>query len=414
MSVFLCLLSLILYDAEFVPTLLGYDESAWQMFSDDTVPPEQNLAVFADLTNKLARWVPRSVLKDKAARLEGNIIRVIKYDERTPLYRCRMVLNDGTFADVFTSALPQAWKHDVPMQERAALLGVSIKSYNGVPVFAAPAIQWFPDTWLGNLGFDVGSFDQVPVSRVTELEQHGEERNRRVFKFTEADREPFYGLLRAVSETPAGWLEEEAKKQHAEMPFGVTDLFNRPHETRGKPILLHGTAKRIVATPVTDSEARILFGIDQYYQIYLFTDQSRGNPIVVCVRSLPKGMPTGDAADFSQQITVAAVSYKLWIYETPTGPHYAPVLVGRSPVWHPQPPGQRQVPESVTTFSFTVFFVLILIWFVCRWWTRHTRHLVFRSTSPLPSELAVSLPPSKCLNESPCLPCRTKSCTAES
>ena len=380
MSALLLLLSFALFDTEFVKTLLDHDESAWQTLGDDAVPPDQDLATLAELTHRLARWVPRSFLRDKATTLEGKITLVTKYDTRTPLYRSKMVLGDGTLADVFTPSVPQAWTLDVPMQERSVLFGVSVKTYNGIPVFAAPAVQWFPDTWLGNLGFDVGSFDQMPISRVTELERHDEETNRLIFKFTEADREPFYGLLRAISETPAGWLEEEATRHHAETSFSAIDLFNRPHETRGKPILLHGTAKRIVPTPVTDGEARALFGIDHYYQIYLFTDQSQGNPIVVCVRSLPEGMPIGDATDFLEQITVAAVPYKLWIYETPTGPHYAPVLVGRSPVWHPLPARQRLPPESVQAFSYTVFFTLILIWFACRFWLRRSENRVALAT----------------------------------
>ena len=212
---FLFLLTLFLHDAGFVQTLLDHNESARQTLSDSTIPPEQDLAALAHLTDKLARWVPRSFLKDNAGWLEGNITLITKYNEKTPLYRCKMMLNDGTLADVFTPSIPQAWKQGVPMQERTALFGMFIKSYNGIPIFAAPAIQWFPDTWLGNLGFDVASFDQVPVSRITGLEQHDEETNRRMFKFTEADREPFYGLLRVVSETPEGWLEREAACRNA-------------------------------------------------------------------------------------------------------------------------------------------------------------------------------------------------------
>jgi len=370
MSALFFLLSFVLFDPEFVQQLLADNESAWQTLGNGTIPPEQDLAIFAELTNRLAQWVPRSVLKEHTTTLEGNITFVTKYDERTPLYRSKMMLNDGTLADVFTPSAPSAWNQDVPMRERSAALGVYIKTHDGVPIFAAPAIQWYPDTWLGNLGFDVASFDQVPVSRVTELAQHNEETNRLMFKFTEADWEPFYGLLRAVSETPAGWLEEEAKKHHAEMPFGVTDLFNRPSETRGKPILLRGTAKRVVPTPVTDSDSQARFGIDHYFQIYLFTEPSQGNPIVVCVRSLPEGMPVGEADDFFEPMTVAAVPYKLWIYETSTGPHYAPVLVGREPVWHPRPAGDRLPSESVQAFSFALFFTLVLIWFACRFWIR--------------------------------------------
>jgi len=378
MSAFLFLLTFTLFDPDaFVKTLLADHESAWQTLWDNTVPPEQDLETLAILANRLVRWVPRSFLKDNGRTLKGHLTFVTKHDARTPLYRCKMLLNDGTVADVFTPSIPQTWKLDVPMQERAVAFGVYVKTHNGIPIFATPAIQWYPDTWLGNLGFDVASFDQVPVSRVIddELGKHDEDTIRLMFKFTEADREPFYGLLRAISETPAGSLEEEAKKHHAETPFGVADLFNRPHETRGKPILLRGIAKRVVPTPVTDNEARALFGIDHYYQIYLYTDGSQGNPIVVCVRSLPVGMPVGDSADFSAQITVAAVPYKLWIYETPTGPHYAPVLVGREPVWHPLPVGHRPPPKSVQTISFALFFTLIMVWLACRFWVRRRTRL---------------------------------------
>jgi len=378
MSALLFLLTFALFDDEFFQTILADHESAWQSLGADAVSPEQDLVAFAVLTHRLAHWVPHSVLKSKAVTLEGTVTFVTKYDERTPLYRSKMILKDGVVADLFTPSIPNAWKLEEPMQERVAMFGIHVKTYNGIPVFAAPAIQWFPETWLGNLGFDVASFDQVPVSRVTELDNHDEETNRLMFKFTEADREPFYGLLRAVSETPAGWLEEEAKRTYAETPFSVTDLFNRPHETRGKPILLRGTAKRIVPTPVADQEARALFGIDHYYQIYLFTDQSQGNPIVVCVRSLAAGMPVGDGTDFLEPITVAAVPYKLWIYETPTGPHYAPILVGREPTWHPIPQKYRLPPESVQAFSFTLFFTLVFIWVACRFWTRRSASHTFR------------------------------------
>ena len=378
MSALFVFCSFVLFDSEFVKTLLDGSETAWQKLGDESSPPEQDLKTLADLADKLARWVPRSFLKEHAAdslplnrgevlRLRGNVIFVTQYDG---VYHCKMEQNNEVI-DLFVPSIPKAWKQDVSIRERSAAFGVYVKSYQERHVFAAPAVQWYPDTWLGNLGFDVGSFDRVPVSRVTELEQHDEETNRRTFKFTESDSEPFYGLLQAVSATPAGWLEEEAMKQQtqtqqAETPFNVTDLFNRPHEMRGKPVLLRGTAKRIVPTPVTDSEVQSLFGIDCYYQIYLFTDQSQGHPLVVCVRSLPEGMPAGDAGDFSETITVAAILYKLWIYETPEGPHYAPVLVGRSPVWHPH----SQPLPSVTAFSLTLFFTLVLIWFGCRCWAR--------------------------------------------
>ena len=399
MSALLILFSFVLFDAEFVKTLLDYDESAWQQLGDDTVPLEQDLATFANLATRLAHWIPRRVLwenvtyspspkRGEVVRLEGQIISVTRYDGSTvPVYWCRTMLNDGMHADIFTPSVPQAWKIDLPIHERVAAFAVYIKSYNDTPIFVAPAIEWYPDTWLGNLGFDVTSFDQVPVSRVTEMEQHDEETNRLMFKFTEADIEPFYGLLRAISATPEGWLEEEARKRQTETPTSVTDLFNHPGETRGKPVLLHGTVKRIMSIPVTDSAVQTRFGIDHYYEVWLFTNQSQGNPIVVCVRSLPDALsvaarksddgtlPVGNVHDFSEVVTVAAVPYKLWIYETPAGPHYAPLLIARSLTWHPQSSGRWQVPAAFTTFSLTASFTLALLWLACRFWVRQNRRL---------------------------------------
>jgi hypothetical protein len=275
-------------------------------------------------------------------------------------------------AEIFSHSIPKAWKQGERFQnDRIAAYGIYIID-SDTPVFVVPSIEWYPDTWLGNLGFNVAFFDQVPVSRVTELEQLDEDTSRRMFKFTEADVLPFYGLLKAVSATPEGWMEEEAKKRQAIEPISVTDLFNRPIETRGKPVLLTGTAKRIVSTPVTDKCVQTLFGICHYYQVYLFVDGAHGNPIVVCVHSLPVGMPISDSSDFAETITVAAIPYKLWIYETSMEPHYAPILVAGTLTWHQNPSGVRKVPKNFASFSFAIFFTLALLWFVCRFWARHT------------------------------------------
>lgn len=380
MSILLLLFSFALFDAEFVKMLFDDGEAVWQMLGDTTVPAEENRDTLAVLAEKLARTVPRSFLRNnvvehfppnrgEVVRLEGTIFLVVPHDAG---YCCYMELYNGECVDIYVPNIPEAWKQDVPLQERAAAFGVFVKSYDSTLVFCAPSIEWYPNTWLGNLGFDVSTFDHVPVSRVIGIEQNDDETNRQTFKFTEADKNAFYGLLQVVSSLPEGWLEEEAKKQQEEKPIHVIDLFNHPEETRGKPILLRGTAARVVSTPVKDEEVQTLFGIDHYYQIFLYTEQSRGNPIVICVPSLPEGMPVGDGDDFAEQITAAAVSYKLWIYDTSKGQHYAPIMIGHTPTWHPKPAGQR-LPPQMAAISFSVFFTLVVIWWVCRFWMKRSQ-----------------------------------------
>jgi hypothetical protein len=368
-----------LIDAEWTKSLIQITDTAWETLGNETVPPEQQQKMLLSLMNRLAHTVPRSFLKEnvvpenaaevppergQAAALKGTVLLVTKFSEEPISYRCRMNIGNNLEVDVLTPAIPAAWKLNEPIRERAAAWGICVQP----ALFVVPTIQWFPNTLLGNLGFDVASLDNVPILRVSELEKNDPETIRRAFKFTELDREPFYGLLKATSATPAGWLEQEARKL-GKMP--TTELFNNPQGMQGKPVLLHGTAKRIIPTPVEDAEIKSLFGIKQYYQIYLFTDDSQGNPLVVCVSSLPEGMPTGDAADFAEEMTVAAIPYKLWIYETASKPHYAPLLVGRRPIWHPKPiPQQEKPPETVTTFSMILFFVLMCAWFFARHYFR--------------------------------------------
>ncbi|MDR3197453.1 MAG: hypothetical protein LBU34_06235 [Planctomycetaceae bacterium] len=345
------------------------------------------------------------------------------------IFRCRFCVDDQHVADILTAFVPAAWKRNETINEHSAATGIYLKrlqsaeSVSGqfttdkstfgtptsdesalkesvfkesdfVPFLVAPRLQWFPDTFLGNLGFDVGSFDQVPPLRITDMKKQQFdlvsslrilERNEiisRAFKFTLADREPFYGLLRAMSQIPPNRIRREARRiweQEGKRENSVIELFNNPEGTRGKPVILHGIAKQVLPTLVEDKEVEILFGIKRYYQIYFYTDDSRGNPLVACVTSLPDGMPVGASPDYAENITIAAIPYKLWVYETSEKleggqgykPNYAPLLIGKSPVWHPKKEPEKSTANTLiqnkkTTISLTIFFLLLLIWIISR------------------------------------------------
>ena len=381
MSIVFILFSLIVCDTDFAKLLLGYDENDWQPLLDTDTPSVHDIETFSLLAHRLAHWIPGSFLQSNTRRLEGKIISVTKLRN---IYRCKMILDEQS-VDIFVPAIPADWPLDwqlgKPMNERAAAFGVYIKTHHDIPVFVAPAIEWFPDSYLGHRGFNAASFDGVPIRRVVEIESHDDETNYRTFAFTESDIAPFYGLLRAMSAVNknnfvCGSLSQTA--MDAKETVRIIDLFNRPEETRGIPILLHGTAKRIIPTPVVDSEVHTLFGIKHYYQIYLYPEESRGNPIVVCVPSLPVGMPTGDERDFSEVVSITAVLYKLWIYNTSSGRHYAPVLIGQTPVWHPDNTDYNTSGTRIfSSISFTVFLVLVLIWFACRVYVRRFKQNLY-------------------------------------
>lgn len=446
-------------DAEFTKTLLQMDDIAWETLGSETIPIEQQQDSVLEMMNRLQRYVPYSLLKDgvsasfpasggatpislsalvadpaqfrgKAFLLRGNVVRVedvaLNPAEKKLLgipaiYRCRFQVPDQGEAEIITHFAPTSWKRNEPIRERADVVGIYIKRIRPekeggekenakpvdgdaaifddapdlIPLLVSPKIQWFPDTLLGNLGVDVGSFEHVPPLKIADLKKKTFDslspvlellpRNeiiQRAFKFTEADRDPFYGMLRAAADTPSGLIEREGRKEAEKTGqrfASAVELFNNPAETRGIPVLLTGTAKRVLPTLVEDKEIKKLYGIDRYYQIYLFTDDSQGNPLVVCVASIPEGMPTGAGPDYNEKISVGAFPYKLWVYETSAKledgdgyrPSYAPLLVGRAPIWHPKKsekaePKSPFSPETQSAITFGIFAFLAVVWIFMR------------------------------------------------
>ena len=432
-------------NAEFTKMLLKMDDFSWDTLGDENVSLEQQWESVVEMLAGLIRTVPGSFLangttaalpakddiqsklakdpaqyRGKAFRLHGHVVHV----EEVPLnpveqkncripraFRCRFQLDDRNQAEILCGFVPSEWKRNEPIRERAEATGIYIKRIRGensekneseklfdetpsfIPLLVAPRIEWYPDTFLGNLDFDVGSFEQVPPLKISDLKKKELDvssslellpRNeiiRRAFKFTEADDAPFYGLLKAIKFTPPGRIEQEAwseMEKQGKKRTSVVELFNHPEKTRGTPVLLHGTAKRVMTTLVENKEIKELYGIDQYYQIYLFTDDSQGNPIVVCTTSLPEGMPTGTSPDYAERISVGAIPYKLWVYETEAKledgdgrkPSFAPLLIGRSPKWFPdekkQGPAALDPNDPKSAFMFGVFVVLILVWLFFR------------------------------------------------
>ncbi|MDR0338192.1 MAG: hypothetical protein LBI18_14000 [Planctomycetaceae bacterium] len=418
--------------AEFTKTILNMDDYSWDALGDETVPLEQQHDEVMELLYHLVRVIPPSFLKQNAvkpfpnlsvlvsdpAQFRGRVFELrghVVFVREIPLnpveqkrfripsvFRCRFCVDEQYFADVLTSFVPAAWKRNEPIHELATVTGIYLKrlvfpeseEIDFIPFLVAHRFQWYPETFLGSFGFDVGSFDQVPLLRIADLKKKRfdvvpslrllgrQEIIQRAFKLTVADREPFYGLLQAVSQIPTTRLRQEARRileQKRTRENVVTDLFNDPAKMRGQPVLLHGIAKQVLPTLVEDKEVEFLFGVKKYYQIYFYTKESRGNPLVVCVPSLPEGMPVGAAADYAETITITAIPYKLWIYETSAKleggsgykPNYAPLLVGNTPIWHPkkQPTktaANTKIQNTQTTISITLFFLLLLTWMVMR------------------------------------------------
>jgi len=236
-------------------------------------------------------------------------------------YRCEVKLDSGNEATIYTLRVPDAWKKGLPAENVGDAVGgegvflkfTSEDPAQRRPIFVARRLKWWPDTWLGRLGMDVGLLDEVRI----------------VSRFESADREPFYQMLAAVGRTEPGELleqavarfnEDEAKRLEAgekaseQISDSVVPLFNEPDSCRGKLFVLTGKAKSVKKILLNDPILEQQLGIDHYYQIGLFPNDSQNNPIFFCVSELPEGLPLSADDTYRERLRIAGFFYKKWAY----------------------------------------------------------------------------------------------------
>ncbi len=286
------------------------------------------------------------------------VVEVARRFELDEYYRCRFWLGeDRKLAALFVHTVPEDWKNKESIDARAGAFGVFLKlagaaEQEPLPVFVASRVAWYPPTRLGNLGFDWGLFDDLgPSRRPDEVEGPTGSRPRRSardLRLTGRNRECFYQMLAAAGSTEPGELLAEATEElrhSGEERFSVVPLFNEPTEQHGRLVVLSGTVRQVIPVRVGDEDVLARFGIDRYYQVFLFTEDSQSNPLVFCVRELPEGMPVGEGFQFAEQVSVAGFFFNTWAYRSrrPSGAstsqeewQLAPLLIGRDLRWHPR------------------------------------------------------------------------------
>lgn len=327
--------------------------------------------------------------------------------EFASIWRCRMLLDtDERPIDVFTARVPKAWRVAEPIDERAGALAFFLKASKldgtgPAAFFLADRMAWYPPTYLGRLGMDVALLDDVLVEAPPKRYADGSvpEINWTARQLTESDHESFYQMLKAVGSAGEGQLSRWAQQELAEegeSSFSIVPLFNQPQTQQGQLVELTGVARRIIPIRVGETEVHHRFGLEQYYQVYLFTDDSQDNPVVFCLSELPEGLPQGDGADFGERLRVAGFFYKTWAYPTsavsPSGERQrqlAPLLIGKSAVWYPaQAPSALSPTERLVGTSLLIL-ILGVVWWIFRRFSRGDREFerrVRRRTPPGVSE----------------------------
>jgi hypothetical protein len=315
-------------------------------------------------------------------------------------------------AEVYTEQVPPSWRKGAKPGAVVGALGVFLKTVDSttetpdasrkpVFVFVAPRLAWYTGDLLGELGMDFGLLEEV---------QNKTDAQRRVLETV-----PFYSLLAAVGRAEPGQLLRRAEADFPKTPkkwrwtmfdgeerYGVAPLFNEPKTQLGRLVALRGAARQIKEIRIADSDIIARFGIDHYYEVSLFTDDStnydekldvsQSCPVTFCVRELPEGMPYGDTPSFSETVTAAGFFFKTWSYRVPkmtdpalnpkSGEQWSPLLVGRELQWHPTPKPAKTTSSGIIIGGVGVLLMAV-IWFVAWRFRRQEKHYLDREP-PLP------------------------------
>lgn len=422
--------------------LLGVDQSHWDRILDHRPIHADENEVLLRLLYVIDRFPQREVYRwaypvtsfqqlfEKAEEsrgeffnLEGRVTRVmvrqpvpelVNRFEFDRYYECRWVNPAGEEGVVFTRSVPKAWlDRPSPLDERASARGLFVKVIGdrpeeAQPVFVAERIAWHPDTLLGRLGMDIGLLDTLVDNQ----------------RLTAQESECFYQMLAAVGRARPGQLRQAAQAALAlakassgaaageaasgveaapqalvatdtsdplATGYSVVPLFNDPASVRGELVELAGTTRSVLRVELSAEDPlgiRARFGIDHYYQVSLFTPDSQGNPITICVRNVPEGMPIGEGPRFAEQIRVAGFFLKKWAYRIalpeevpassgdddgePLRRQLAPMVVARDLVWYPAQPPRRDARSAAVAAG--VLIVVLTVFLVVAWRRKgHTR-----------------------------------------
>ncbi|TWU00301.1 hypothetical protein Pla108_12500 [Botrimarina colliarenosi] len=242
--------------------------------------------------------------------------------------------------------------------------------------FGAPAAGSMGAALLAELGFDVELFAKV-------VDQQ---------RLRSEESEAFYALLGAVEATPASqlarlartglddyvarhrraagdtvrdrWVIRSLETEQAQRRYSVTPLFGEGAAERGELVVFDAIVRRAVRVDASASDAAARRGIDHYFELEAFTEDSQNLPIVFVVRELPAGFPVGDA--IRQPARLAGFFFKQWAYRSRTRTErgndrrqFAPLLVGRAPIPLALPDAATIRPGTAIGLAATVALVAV-------------------------------------------------------
>jgi len=179
----------------------------------------------------------------------------------------------------------------------------------------------------------------------------------------------------------------------------------RPQDFQGEVLPIAGTARRITRIDVPDSDIRVRFGIDHYFEIDLFVPlgeasvrlgEAGGNdkqpvfrntfPATLIVRQLPPGLAAKD--NLHEQIRAVGVFFKIWTYDSRYAAKFdqvqpAPLFIACEPRIAPADAGTNWVSSALVSaaLGLSLAVLMLILWRS----TRPKKLTSLRNSSPPPA-----------------------------
>ena len=323
--------------------LRSFDSASIDGWVEEGLVPDSVLTEPNQHRGQLAHLAGRVTKVSKRALAAGDAVRL----DMPEYFECELALDKHAGkATVLTTRVPKAWLTEEAVNEPVTAAALYLKRLpDGDPpqaIWLAKELAWHPTvadeprvslgkSILGSLGMDVGLLDGV--------RSRGQIRGE--------EREAFYQMLDAVGRIGAhqlarfaqGNLERQRERWYAaantpdrsrralahevlrranDGRYSVAPLFNEPEQNIGQLFTFDGAARRVVRIEVGTrkdggpSDVVRRFGIDHYYEIEVFTDDSQNYPLVFCVRELPAGLEPG--GNQHVPVRIGGFFFKDWLY----------------------------------------------------------------------------------------------------
>lgn len=350
--------------------------------------------------------------RGKLVRVDGSMTILIPptnnhsgVDNPQPTFTC-LIRNESGEGMVVAGEASKRWANAEVTGQPIAAYGLFIKLVRTdegkqLPLIAAPRVEWYPEESnppMVNYGMSVLGIMGVDVALLDRAQQRG--------PLTRDETIAFYKLLAGMQSTTGkdlihwaarhlprhreSWqqavlsndttqqaLASEVLRVAKDGQYSVAPFFNLPASQVGELAVFDGVVRRAIRVEVAGDLDAAAVGIDHYYELAVFTDDSQNNPLMFAVLDVPPELPLGD--NVRAPVRVAGFFFKSWRYGSRQSDNtggeqlrVAPLFIGHSPLVIVAPP-----PDQTWGWIVGLGFVgvVALVWLAG--WRRSSRDRAF-------------------------------------